>query len=89
MQAVVNSSASGRILESLAYRNSANGTWRLKLRIERLEAKAPIELRAFLQSIPVAADAPTASTLSSAPVAGSFQNLSHTLSETWTYLITP
>ena len=89
VQAVVNSSASGRILESLAYRNSANGTWRLKLRIERLEANAPIELRAFLQSIPVAADAPITSPLSSAPVAGSFQNLSHTLSETWTYLITP
>lgn len=67
VEAVTTASANARVVESLAYRNPATGTWRMTLRVERLqtaEPAQPIELRAFLQ------------------------NNQHTLSETWTNLIT-
>lgn len=64
VEAISTASANARVMESLAYRNPANGAWRMTLRVQRLNDQ-PVELRAFLQS----------------------EN--HTLSETWTNLITP
>ena len=65
VKAVATADANGRVLESIAYKNQATGGWRVTLRVQRLDAAQPIELRAFLQ----------------------LEN--HTLSETWTNLITP
>ena len=65
VRAVTTADANGRVLESIAYKNPATGGWRATLRVQRLDATKPIELRAFLQ----------------------IDN--HTLSETWTNLITP
>jgi periplasmic glucans biosynthesis protein len=49
VQAVVTASAGGKILEHNAYRNPTTGYWRMTLRVQRLDPKQPIELRAFLQ----------------------------------------
>ena len=49
VKAVVSSDANGKVLESNAYRNPATGQWRMTLRVQRLKADRPIELRAFLQ----------------------------------------
>jgi glucans biosynthesis protein len=46
---VVSSNDNGQIVERNAYRNEANGTWRLTLRVKQLQASKPVELRAFLQ----------------------------------------
>ena len=65
VKAVTTADANGRVLESIAYKNPATGGWRMTLRVQRIDAAKPIELRAFLQLD------------------------HHTLSETWTNLITP
>ena len=65
VKAVTTADANGRVLESIAYKNPVTGGWRATLRVQRLDAAKPIELRTFLQ----------------------LDN--HTLSETWTNLITP
>ncbi|MGH6638112.1 MAG: glucan biosynthesis protein G, partial [Polaromonas sp.] len=56
LEAIATASANARVLESLAYRNPATGTWRMTLRVQRLNnpdqpnmPAQPIELRAFLQ----------------------------------------
>ena len=53
VKAVATASANARVLESLAYKNPATGTWRMTLRVQRLnnlgQPAQPIELRAFLQ----------------------------------------
>jgi glucans biosynthesis protein len=49
VKAVVTANANGRVLETLAYPNPATRTWRVTLRVERLDATQPVELRAFLQ----------------------------------------
>ena len=65
VKAIASAGTNGRVLESLAYKNPATGAWRMSLRVQRLDAALPVELRAFLQ------------------------HDNHTLSETWTNLITP
>jgi glucans biosynthesis protein len=49
VKAVTTADANGRVLESTAYKNPATGGWRMTLRVQRLDASLPIELRAFLQ----------------------------------------
>lgn len=49
VKAMVSTDANGRVLESLAYRNPATGTWRMTLRVQRINPAQPVELRAFLQ----------------------------------------
>lgn len=49
VKAVVTSDANGKVLENLVYRNPATNQWRMTVRVERLKADRPIELRAFLQ----------------------------------------
>ena len=49
LKAVVTSDANGKVLENIAYRNPATSGWRMTVRIQRLQADRPIELRAFLQ----------------------------------------
>jgi glucans biosynthesis protein len=49
VKAMVSTDANGRVLESLAYRNPATGTWRMTLRVQRIDPAQPVELRAFLQ----------------------------------------
>jgi glucans biosynthesis protein len=49
LKAVVTSDANGKVLENIVYRNPANGQWRMTVRVQRLTADRPIELRAFLQ----------------------------------------
>ncbi len=47
--AVVSSSANATVVEHNAYHNDATGTWRMTVRLTRLHASQPVELRAFLQ----------------------------------------
>lgn len=49
VQAVATSDANGRVLEQLAYFNPAAKSWRMTLRVQRLDPARPVELRAFLQ----------------------------------------
>jgi glucans biosynthesis protein len=49
VKAVVTPGANAEVLESTVYRNEANGSWRLALRVKQRRADQPVELRAFLQ----------------------------------------
>ncbi|MCY1555253.1 Glucans biosynthesis protein G [compost metagenome] len=49
MRAVVTSNANGRVLEQVAYPNPATRSWRVSLRVQRIDPAQPVELRAFLQ----------------------------------------
>ncbi|HVE52699.1 MAG TPA: glucan biosynthesis protein G [Ramlibacter sp.] len=49
VRAVVTADDNGRVLEALAYPHPAGQRWRLTLRVQRLDATRPVELRAFLQ----------------------------------------
>jgi glucans biosynthesis protein len=49
VRAVVSADANGRVLEQLAYPNPAGKSWRMTLRVQRLDPARPVELRAFLQ----------------------------------------
>lgn len=49
VQAVVTADANGRVLEQLAYPNPAGKSWRLTVRVQRVDPAKPVELRAFLQ----------------------------------------
>lgn len=49
VRAVVSTDANGKLLEQLAYRNPATHSWRLTVRVQRLDASRPVELRAFLK----------------------------------------
>jgi glucans biosynthesis protein len=46
---MVSAGASARVMERNAYRNAATGTWRMTVRVARLQPSQPVELRAFLQ----------------------------------------
>ncbi len=50
VRAVVTADANGQVVESLVYPYPAAGTWRLSLRVQRLDPARPVELRAFLQT---------------------------------------
>lgn len=50
VQAVVSASPNAQVVERNAYCNPATGTWRMTLRIDRLDSPQPVELRAQLQS---------------------------------------
>lgn len=45
----VSSDANGRVLEQLAYPNPATRSWRVTLRVQRVDPARPVELRAYLQ----------------------------------------
>ena len=49
VKAVVTGVANVDVVSTNAYRNEANGTWRLALRFKQRKADQPVELRAFLQ----------------------------------------
>ena len=49
VKAVVSAGRHGKVMESNVYPNPASGAWRMTLRVKRLEATQPIELRAYLQ----------------------------------------
>ncbi|WP_281915452.1 glucan biosynthesis protein [Caldimonas thermodepolymerans] len=49
LQAVVSADRNGRITERNVYRNVANGTWRMAVRVQQLEPGVPVELRGYLQ----------------------------------------
>jgi glucans biosynthesis protein len=49
VRAVASADANGRIEEQNAYFNPATRTWRLALRVRRIDPTRPVELRAFLQ----------------------------------------
>jgi len=46
---VVTADGNGQVVEALVYPYPAAGTWRLSLRVQRLDPARPVELRAFLQ----------------------------------------
>jgi glucans biosynthesis protein len=50
VKAVVTPGENAEVLESTVYRNEANGSWRLALRVKQRRADQPVELRAFLQN---------------------------------------
>jgi glucans biosynthesis protein len=50
VKAVVTAGTNARIVEHNAYRNAATGTWRMTVRVNRLQPALPAELRAFLQN---------------------------------------
>jgi glucans biosynthesis protein len=45
----VSSDTNGHVLEALAYPNPATRSWRVTLRVQRIDPAQPVELRAFLQ----------------------------------------
>lgn len=49
VRAVVTADANGRVLEQLTYPNPAGKSWRMTLRVQRVDPARPVELRAFLQ----------------------------------------
>ena len=49
VRAVVTADANGRVLEAMAYPNPATRTWRMTVRVQRVDPAKPVELRAFLQ----------------------------------------
>ena len=49
VRAVVSSDANGRVVEQLAYPNPVTRSWRVTLRVQRIDPARPVELRAFLQ----------------------------------------
>ncbi|WP_370655024.1 glucan biosynthesis protein G [Hydrogenophaga sp.] len=49
VKAVVTADANGQILQTLAYPNPATRTWRVTVRVARVDPAKPVELRAFLQ----------------------------------------
>ncbi len=75
VQAITTASANARVVESLAYRNPATGGWRMTLRVERLnpsQTLPPNQTKAPIEPIELRAF---------------LQHKHHSLSETWTYLI--
>ncbi len=50
IEAVVSSDANGKILETNMIRNDQRGGWRMTLRVQRIDEKLPIELRAYLKN---------------------------------------
>ncbi len=50
VEPVVTTDANGEIVESRVYRNDVTGGFRLRLRVKPIDAKKPVELRAFLKS---------------------------------------
>ena len=49
VRAVASADANGRVIEALAYPNPVTRSWRVTLRVERVDPSKPVELRAFLQ----------------------------------------
>jgi len=49
VKAVVTAGTNAQVVEANAYRNPANGDWRMTVRVNRLQSSQPVELRAFLQ----------------------------------------
>ena len=49
LKAIATADSNGKLLENIVYRNPATGQWRMTLRVQRIDAARPIELRAFLQ----------------------------------------
>ena len=49
VEAVASVGAGARLVESHAYRNPVDGTWRMTLRVDRPSPGQPLELRAFLR----------------------------------------
>ena len=49
VKAVVTGAANVDVVSTNAYRNEANGTWRVSIRFKQRKADEPVELRAFLQ----------------------------------------
>jgi periplasmic glucans biosynthesis protein len=49
LQVQVSSDANGRVLEQLVYPNPATRSWRVTLRVQRIDPAQPVELRAYLQ----------------------------------------
>ncbi|MDB5749969.1 MAG: glucan biosynthesis protein [Ramlibacter sp.] len=49
VRAVASADGNGRVLEQLAYFNPAAKSWRMTLRVQRIDPAQPVELRAFLQ----------------------------------------
>jgi glucans biosynthesis protein len=49
VRAVVSVGANARLHESNSYRHPVTGGWRVTVRLERIDARRPVELRAFLK----------------------------------------
>ncbi len=50
IEAVINSDANGKILETNMIRNEQRGGWRMTVRLQRIDDKLPVELRAYLKN---------------------------------------
>jgi glucans biosynthesis protein len=48
-EAIISADANGQIAESDVYRNDVNNSWRLSLRVRRIDPTKPVELRAQLR----------------------------------------
>ena len=49
IESIVTADTNGEIVENHSYRNDVTGGWRLRLRVKQIDAKKPVELRAFLR----------------------------------------
>jgi glucans biosynthesis protein len=79
VDAEVTAGANAKVLEQVVYRNEANGSWRLSLRVQRVDPGAG---RAEAVALP------PASSLQAAPIElrAFLRYQTHTVSETWSYL---
>jgi glucans biosynthesis protein len=50
VDAVASAGANAQVLEAIAHRNPATGTWRMSLKGRRLNPAQPVELRAYLRN---------------------------------------
>jgi glucans biosynthesis protein len=50
VSAIVTAEANAEVREAIAHRNDVTGGWRIALRVRRIDAAKPVELRAFLRS---------------------------------------
>ena len=51
VRVVATANANGRVIDARAYPNPATRTWRVSLRVVRIDPNQPVELRAFLQHL--------------------------------------
>jgi glucans biosynthesis protein len=79
VDAEVTASANAKVLEQVVYRNEANGSWRLSLRVQRVDSGAGRAETAML---------PPASSFQFTPIElrAFLRHQTHTVSETWSYL---
>jgi periplasmic glucans biosynthesis protein len=85
LESVVEVSANGQLKEHNLFRNLVSGAWRMTVRVKRLDAAKPIEMRAFVK----AASGVVGGAASGVVTAAAAAVDSPALTETWSYIVPP